>query len=251
MNEFTPQQYILGIRCVLTQRGHRHLHIEHSTFGDPDDIPRVGRSVGTPLPLYAVTVVADEDADSVAVFGQAADGSLWTMLLDGRQNEDYKALFETVYHWDNTPDDPEPEEWLADILDEDNALLRDLLREGVILPDKRIPVGVSFNGVRATLVSASRQEYRRSKSPNEERCAEEYIYALVTTDGKPVVHEISNYGWGTNHRKCTPGTLEDIAATLPQDNLLPVFLKWLTDKDIRPVSVCLTSVYWQDPQDWN
>lgn len=109
--QYSNHHYMLAIRAVLQERGMKSVGFTPSTFGDPDDIPTWGRSVGSVKPIASVEL---SDDGIVIVAESKRPGWAFTFNCTGNEDEDYKTLFEDVYHWNNKADDPEPEEWLEE-----------------------------------------------------------------------------------------------------------------------------------------
>lgn len=251
---YTIEQYTLAIRCCLVQRRQKHIVIQHSSFGDPDDIPAF-RNGGTLYRITDILLPGGSDKTSVIVLGWGENGREDSFRLPAAPPEAWGEkealdLFETVYHWDNSINDPEPEEWLDNLFKPGNALLRQFLRDETILPGGALVQGLfrKEGYVRLTLIPGD--EHRRLPLPGEELLPEDYTYALVPTDGKPVVYESSNYGWGACPRGSTRGTLEEVAAALPDNNPLATLLAWLAAKDIHPYTVRIRTLHWQNPSDF-
>ena len=257
--EFTPEQYTEGIRCCLVQRRRLHLSLDHASFADPEDIPafewrgerfyitnielRYRDPGGIPCKGFvAITGVSRQGNDS-GFYLPSAKPPTWTA-------GDYKRLFETVYNWNNTPLDPEPEAWLEDLFKDENALLREFLHDEQILPNGSFPVELRHDGPGVILTIINHTQRRHTPTDDERLVPDSYTYTQFTKDGKPQVAVISNYGWGDNYRDIIPGTIAEVAEKQPKRDLLPFLVSWLGKKDIHPTTVVFENLSWDNPNDY-
>lgn len=250
---FTPEQYITGIRCCLAQRRHLCLTIDHSTFGEDSDIPTVGRSVGAPLPVLDIIAPKGAGDDFIVVRCVTPTGGLWSVILDGSEQEDFELLFETVYNWDNTPYDLVPEAWLEELFKEENEYLRAFLNEGNIVESELIVVGIDFEPEQRAgdIHIMPVGEYRREKTGDE---AEDYSWVVLKEyrDGKgnPSVAVYDNISGDINHRKPVKKSLGKHIKDLPENNSYRLLYEFFKRQQITLHALCETTHFYKDPNEW-
>lgn len=236
---FTNKQYITGIRALFALHGITTLTLDPKAYGLPEDIPTWGRSVNHEKPISEIRCKPGTNYIVIVSTEKAEQGYEYTFRTEGREDEDFRYLFETVYVWNNDADDPEPEQWLEELFRPKNRLWREFLAQGRVLEADLLPHRLTYRKDTAELTVYHKEFGTRIRCKEKMDCAwDAYIQEQDPSGGNRVTN-MSNYGYGTNVRSTTPGALKDALLEFPEDDAHRVLFEFITkrNKSVRAVSV--------------